>query len=288
MTTPSLSITLHIGAHKTATTHLQNSLAAAAQDLAATGVMFYGPRDFRWGKPTLQERFDIGNRPQDARPLSNPDALVDLVQGGHRVVLSEENFSGTLLNGFGKMRRPLYPDLPRRLSLLAARAAPLDVVLGIRNPAHILNSAYSQLVLADRPIPLKTYLQKNPFERVDWVSLCSRILEVQGVRSLTVWRHEDYGALFPRICRRMTGPGAPAVRPIPGRMHQGLSAAAVAAITGKEPLPLKDALARFPAGEGHPPFDAYAPEDHALSKEYYDTQIAELDAMPRLTRLKPT
>ena len=65
MTETKLSICLHVGAHKTATTHLQNSLADAAMALAAVGVMFYGPRDFRWGKPTLQTRFGIGNRPVD-------------------------------------------------------------------------------------------------------------------------------------------------------------------------------------------------------------------------------
>ena len=99
------SVGLHLGAHKTATTHLQHSLLASQGVLNAFGVQVHGPRSFRWGKPSLLTRFGIAETPKSRPRKPHPIAFEELSQGARRLLLTEENFAGTLVNQRGRLRR---------------------------------------------------------------------------------------------------------------------------------------------------------------------------------------
>ncbi|MEL6685770.1 MAG: hypothetical protein AAFQ00_10775, partial [Pseudomonadota bacterium] len=109
MTDHPLSIAFHIGAHKTATSHLQRSLLRAGDALAAAGVRYYGPDYFRLPGHSIQALFGFrpGTKGGGAmRPAAEQLAL--LQQDGHRIVLSEENFIGPLNQPHGRGMRHRY------------------------------------------------------------------------------------------------------------------------------------------------------------------------------------
>lgn len=283
------SVALHIGAHKTATTHLQKSLSDARPALQQAGVAYHGPESFRGDAPTLMHRFGIPHAPgAEGRPF-RPTALHDLADGADRVILSEENFPGTLMNKRGRIRRPLYPDARRRITNLAERAGcALDVFLAIRQPTTFINSAFGQMMQSGTIVPLENFMRRNPIAMIDWAHLIGRLKDAPGVRSFTIWRYEDYRAVFPQVCAALTGQtDGPHIAPFANAVHRGLSVQAVEAMLHKDGLSHQDAKAAFPVGPAYPKFDAFDAEAHEVGQEFYDVQLSLIDAMDNVTRLRP-
>ncbi len=284
------TVALHIGAHKTATTHLQRSLLAATDDLRQHGVQFHGPRSFRWGEPSLLQRFSIADGPKGPVQTVDAQAFDVLAQGARRLILSEENFAGTLMNDKGRLRRPLYPDGPRRIAELSARMPVdgIDLYLGIRHPTTLLNSAFSQRLHAKRDITLEKFLKRNAIELVDWVGLIARLRNLAGINSLTVWCYEDYAKLFDRIVAGLTGGLVPGGVPaLAETMHGGLSELAVTLLLADDTISVADAMQSCPVDADNPRFDAFDAAAHALGQEFYAAQLAQIDAMQGVTRITP-
>ena len=293
------SVAFHIGAHKTASTHLQRCLTRVRYRLAQRGVQVYAPVHLREKGRGLRDRLGLPKSSTHPGIVLAPDvraAEVDaLWQTTHRLVFTEENFTGTLLNRWGNVRTPLYPLAAERLSALSDVLAPdgIEVFLAIRNPTHFLTSAYGQSLMGGARIPLPVFHERNPPNEIDWPALCDRLLAAPGVRSLTVWRYEDYLPCFGQIVTALLGGrAAAAVKPVAGRVHEGLSAAAVAHILDHAGLKgpddsVAEARAAYPVGDTWPRFDGYDAETHALSQELYRDQVAAIEAMPGVTRLRP-
>ena len=75
---------MHIGAHKAATTHLQQALQGVRADLRKEGVRVFGPAQLRGKGKTLAERFSL---PHVARPeKAGGDAGRDAVRRGSSCV----------------------------------------------------------------------------------------------------------------------------------------------------------------------------------------------------------
>ena len=288
------STAFHIGAHKTATTHLQTSLQAARDAIRAEGVSLHGPAQLRGKGRTLAARFGLpyAKYPPE-HPMPPAAVLAELLDGADRLVLTEENFVGPLSRKGRKLSQPLYKRAGERLALLAPLVAPagLDLFLGIRRPTNFLNSVYGQVVLSGHVIWPKHFFAETPVGAVDWVGLVDRLLAVPGVRSLTVWRHEDYGTLFPAICAALLGPEAARhVTPAEGRPHAGLSAAAVRARM-KKPAPgtlrpeIRELRRALPAGPDHAAFDWFDAETHAEAQVLYDLQCEAIASRPGVTLL---
>ena len=286
-------IVVHIGAHKTATTHLQRSMLAQRALLAGQGVMVFGPPQLRGEHPTLLKRFAL---PGSKDGFDDPQAeFVDMLGEGHRLVLSEENLIGSLLNRYGKMKEPLYPDAALRLGDLASKIAPggIDVCLGVRQPSSYINSAFGQHLMSGGALPLKKFIWKNPPRIVDWANLVGRLSAVPGIRSITVWRHEDYRSVFGQIMRVMLGTAAAAhVRPIDGVVHPGISQAAAAHIEklrseGAKGDVSSSVRSAFPVGPDNPTFDAFSSIEHTTSRVGYRLQMRRIAAMDRVTVLQP-
>ena len=87
------SVAIHIGAHKTATTHMQQSLEASEDRLAAQGVRFYGPKALRKENQSLIDVFNLQVDHHTPKPTrSKAEQLEHMLGDGHRLVLSNENF----------------------------------------------------------------------------------------------------------------------------------------------------------------------------------------------------
>ncbi len=286
MTAKSLSIAFHIGAHKTATSHLQRSLARARDRLAAEGVRYYGPDHFRLPGRTIPALF--GFRPGVAaggakRPAAEQLAL--LRKDANRLVLSEENFIGPLNQPHGRFMKHRYKMAGVRLTELATVIDhKVDVYLAIRRPTAFINSAYCQMLLGGRVQPVEVFQRRNPLSSVDWVDLVAGLRAAQGVGAVTVWQYEDYGAIFPKIVAGLVGKGAAhCVVPRPRRINRGLSAAAVQHVLDADST-TEEKIARaarqmMPIEDGYAPFDGFAAEEHAIADAIYARQLAAIAQM---------
>lgn len=188
---------IHLGAHKTGTSHAQDTLALRRGALAELGVDY----------PTLDQlrraRFASCVRPvgpglKDVawiRRLRQACSL-RLIRGAataHTRLISEEQ----ILGGVSDLLEPeLYPEASERLRNLRdlVQGAPTILFLSIRNPADLLPSAYAQcLRTGRRGLPrIEDVLRRALAQPPSWTHLVRRIREAFPEAELVSWRLEDY------------------------------------------------------------------------------------------------
>ena len=201
---------IHVGAHKTATTHLQETLTRVRTSLADGGVDFIPTELLRTRRfaPTLW-----GRRPLARVPILGPahmrDAIETAVQplrlGPDVVVISEENVLGIPQQIFAE---PFYPHAGNALGRLASLSARAEMVLflSIRGYDTFLPSAYAEHLKHAAPEPggFETLRERLVARPPSWHDLVGRIhAAVPGVR-LVIWRQEDYrandAAIMAEVC----------------------------------------------------------------------------------------
>ncbi len=283
------TLTVHLGAHKTATTHLQHSLGRARADLRRHGVAYFGP-DLLRGRLRLPQL-------AAAKP-AQPDALRAALarNRARRCVLSDENILGTTRADRVARGAQLYPDAGARVARLLASLGVQRALLclGVRAPLAFIASAHGQQVNAGRFAPISAYCAGFDPDALRWSELAARLLAVPGVAGLVAWRFEDYPAVAPAVLDAMLGPGAP-VALLDGARLVGTSARAIAharaqlaAAPDTDPrAAIRDARARYPKSGAHP---APRPFDDARLRadaERYAEDCARLAALEGVTLLRP-
>lgn len=281
-------LALHIGAHKTGTSHLQRAFYDAKDALAAHPVRFLGPRFFRGSGREIAHRFDLDGKGEVG---TDPKQVLAAIAGdARRLVFSEENFIGVLRNpAIHDLGHP-YPLAPDRVSAFAqAIGEKVDLFLGIRHPTGYWNSAYCQLLLGGKAMPPSRFMQICPVSLIDWAGLVTRLRRVDGVGQITVWRYEDYPAVFDQVTAAMVGAeAARCLNPHANRLNMRMSAKAVdALLTGTDGLTGAQLRRFFPSGETFPAFDAFGADDHAVADAAYDRQCQQIDRIEGVTLLRP-
>ncbi|MEL6682713.1 MAG: hypothetical protein AAFQ09_08705 [Pseudomonadota bacterium] len=288
------TIAFHIGAHKTATTHLQRSLSKAVDGLAAAGVRYYGPQDFRLPGRSIFALFGL-KEPKPGQTRRAPLQQLELMRKeAEHLIFSEENFIGVLNSPRRYPVKQRYPHAATRIGQLAAALdRPIDVALGIRRPTSFLNSAYCQQLMGGRVVPFAQYAHINPIKSVDWLDLVTRLRAADGVGRLTVWCYEDYAAIFEQICTALVGQTAAAlVCPLERRIHEGLSAQAVSETLLRHAEKKTDKLGFtmrkvMPVGPEHPAFNGFDEAAQTAGDLAYAQQISAIEAVPDVTFLRP-
>ena len=148
---------IHLGAHKTATTHLQETLAAVRDDLVGQGVDFIPNPLVRQRNlaRTLSQRRPIARLPIVGRAHMR-DAIESVVAplraGPEVVVLSEENIIGVPEH---MLKAPSYPQAEPNVGRLASLAGRAEVMffLSIRSYDTLLPSAYVETLKHALPPP---------------------------------------------------------------------------------------------------------------------------------------
>jgi hypothetical protein len=286
------TIVLHLGAHKTASTHLQRSLAAAA----LSDVAVFGPPQLRGASTNIPARFGFPLDPKTADTSNRPvrDVLLEMADEASRLVLSDENFAGKLQTGWGKIPTPLYFTAAKRIDALthAIRSVGgpgVHLCLAIRDPAGYLTSCYSQILHGGRVVTQQKYIDKNPLGIVDWVDYAQRLRSVPGIVSLTIWRYEDYRAVFPKICQAMVGTDQ--VEPITGRLQVRLSEAALQQVLLLKVLRDQNVVAAaaeaHPVSETNPAFRLYDAVQQAQSDALYAAQWDKLATLDGVSLIQP-
>ncbi len=289
------TLTFHIGAHKTATTHLQRSLEHASDSLIEAGVRYYGPNYFRLPGRAIHRLFGLYPRFAKLQKRSGVDQLALMRKGANRILFSEENYVGALNEARPGRVIQRYPDAADRIAHLAAVTglSQIDLCLSIRHPATFLNSGYGQHLLGGYVVSSADYLATHPLIDLNWVDLVASLVAVDAVRQITVWRYEDYGSLFGAICAALVGAdAAPLVAPFKRRSHIGLSADAVSAVHAAYDGRNGDVLAsryrkEYPISDAHPAFDHFDAATHAEVTILYANQCAQIAALPKVTFLHP-
>jgi len=142
-------ISLHLGAHRTASTHIQGVLAKNVPLLAAAGV----------ASPSQAVTKEVlTSRLNPAQPLpSSGGEFAKMLQMANiapdaRLVISDENFIG-FLNGIFSHQQ-FYPDCRARLLRLQQMLpeAPEKVLIAIRPYSSFFSSAYGRWLSPVRPV----------------------------------------------------------------------------------------------------------------------------------------
>ncbi|WP_297976447.1 hypothetical protein, partial [uncultured Amaricoccus sp.] len=280
---------IHLGAHKTATSHLQETLAAVRDDLAGQGVDFIPnplvrQRDLA---RTLSERRPIARLPVVGRACMRAAieaAMAPLRAGPEVVVLSEENIVGMPDH---MLELPCYPQAERNVSRLASLAGRAEVVffLSIRSYDTLLPSAYVETLKHAPPPPggFREAVAALLSGSSGWFDLASRIRAAAPAIPLRIWRQEDYRAnaraIMEAVCGRALVPLPEISDPTWTRSPSAGAVAAAEALP--RDLPRAERLARvrriFAAGEpGADPFRPFGAAERRQLRARYEADLERI------------
>lgn len=206
---------IHVGAHKTATTHLQFTLQAALADINAHAANFVPTPELRGilaGQPRQRWRRRAGDILPAARPLllrRETERLLRHLSRHVRVrgpmAFSEENLLGTTR---GILGGTLYPRL-WRMHLIAqlSRVAPLHLFLTIRSLDAYLPSAYAE-ALKGAPLSRAEFREAVALFAArshHWTGLLARLVKIAPDARIEVWNFDDYSANWRELHRSLIG-----------------------------------------------------------------------------------
>jgi hypothetical protein len=203
---------VHIGAHKTATTHLQDSLAVVSTQLKDFGVCFV-PRE--QSRPMLARGRSWAKHPRwnHLHLYRLRYELIRRARGCARLVISEENLLGKAADC---LRSPLYPNAESGLALLGRlkRNDKLTLYLSIRGFDEIAPGAYATALWFKSVVPedKERFIADVKRQPPRWVHLIDRLLESAPPNTeLKVWRHQDYVNDWQSVLSMLVGDAAPIV-----------------------------------------------------------------------------
>lgn len=292
-----MSLTIHVGAHKTATTHLQRTLRGMIPQMLAAGVHYSDVKHWRGGRLRLPAALNDGSNLAALRGRLRRQLDV-IAATWPEMVVSEENLLGNLrrdgLMGPGNV---VYPQARRRLARLCAmlRHRPATICLAVREPSDFLTSAFTMQVKGGHEILFPDYLGGFDPAALSWCDLAQRLLSVRGVARLVVWRYEDYAAVRPQILSWMLPRRLAEVADDPPAAIVGMSQPAYAHVleraigqSGADVGQLaREAIASFPRALDGPRLKLVDAETAAACQAAYAADLARLAALPRTTLLRP-
>lgn len=292
-------IRLYLGAHKTATTHLQGVLMANRAVLAAQGVTLSSPQDVRkeWLPLYFQAVRTFGENGKIPPRLNGP-LRASMPEAGDWI-LTEENIIGVpieLLNQPG-----IYPNAARRLATLKALFADSEITLhfSLRSYDTFWRSMYSEIVRNRGFLPWEEFYQPAAFAARSWVDTVTAFASVLPEAAITLWRFEDFRAVMPQALAELSGQTevAPlmaaykpeATRPSLSQKAMDILAELAPAIGRAEALRLTERINdHYAVAKGHAPFDPFDAETAARMKADYEGDIATIrQKFPAIRFLEP-
>lgn len=274
---------IHLGAHKTATTHLQDTLAQRRDALLGRGVDFLPMRDVRALRlPPSSGRFHwrrLLGWPMRQRIEA---AVTPIRKGPRRIAISEENLIGYVRD---LMTPRLYPQLEQNLRPFAALSgfADMTLFLAIRSFDTLLPSAYAQqLRVRHVPGQFETLRQQALDNPPSWLDVVERISAVLPAARIRIWKYEDYRENEDQILSQFCGvevPAGPRLRP--PASTRALSAQSIAALEGLGQKMSNENCGKAAsdlaeADEGDAPYRPFRPAEQAYLQEAYLADIEQI------------
>lgn len=284
---------LHVGAHKTASTHFTRVIRQNFQMAQGLGVRV--PVRALVREMVTHRLSSI----PDKRPVPagyDVDAR-DMALGLPKMFVIDENIMGTPRNLFSGGQ--MYPRADRRLRRAARlfEGLPVDVMLGIRNPATFLASAWSESLRTNMYQSFDDYCDGAIAQDVSWAAVMDRLFEAVPQAHFVLYRYEDYPGVLPQLVSRGLDQSPDTVldyEPIETPVRVGLSQAALDEVhriaAAREKMPSKEEvdaiMEQMPKSAEFPAPMPWSPEDAALLGERYETDVAHLANHPRVTFLR--
>lgn len=194
-----MEITLHLGAHRTASSSLQCALERARPKLRRRGVGVWGPSKLRkgmlagvYGDPgrlTVQRARLLARARGRVAVLSQEAGL----RGIEHIVISDENLLGALRENIGLAR--LYPTARLRGLRASAGLGDVDTVtLAIRDYDRFWASSMAFLATRGFALPDAEALRGLSHVRRRWRDVICDVAEAFPKARLVVWSYEALGA----------------------------------------------------------------------------------------------
>uniref|UniRef100_UPI0035C84ABF hypothetical protein n=1 Tax=Palleronia sp. TaxID=1940284 RepID=UPI0035C84ABF len=251
LTSPAARLVLHLGAHRTGTTFLQQFLRVNERALLAKGCQVVYP------------------------PKSRKSGLPPLLNG--LTVISEENYLGGM-RGCVRTGTP-YPFAAERLTQLPEPLASADMVyLSIRDLAEWWTSVIAFGVKMGHPLPTPAALEHLSRSQRGWVDVVEDILAALPTARLVVrdagWRLDDPAAQLKRLTNWSVWDGLTFERQV-HNPRPDVHAMAQALLARAD----FSSLARLPEDGDFAPFD---PTQAARLGVRYQADLARLAADDRI------
>ena len=284
-------LSLLIGAHKTASTHLQRSVTDSRAALAPHGVGVIGPMpigaDILPLSGLLRGRAD----PEVLR-LAAEGFLSKHVGDAERVVLMNENILGSLAPNMLLQDDRLYKFAPGRVKRVVQLFETHDIQVGvaIRAPGTFLVSAWQENMKGHAFHSFRQYLGHTDLSGLRWHRMIKRMQQALGEVKLFVWRFEDYPQVAPKVLQHCMGDAAGAVTLRDSAANPGFSGAAIDWLAAHGEVSkdsTREALQRFPKGTDFPAYDPWSDDERGLLDRTYDQDCAKLAEMPGVTLIRP-
>ena len=198
---------LHLGVHKTATTHIQELLKAAQGSLAEVGTDVVPMEVLRKERiPDLRLRNPHALLGGSLLRGQLTRALAPHLTGKSTLVMSNEDWMGASEEALAPVT---YPKASRRLgAFLSAvpRHASMHLFLAVRRWDAFLPAAYSTAIKnLELPFAFEAVRARVMAETPDWSDVVARVLRAAPRAELTVWPYESYRAKGTEIFSAITG-----------------------------------------------------------------------------------
>ncbi len=185
---------IHVGAHKTATTHLQSILSALAPALLEDGKRVLPLSALRLTQLSRLLKTDFLHQ-KLLLPIRRKkwDSLVSSERLPYdTTVMSEEKLLGGVDDALAAI---IYPNAAERLRMLCKVIGEENphLFLSIRNQGSFLPSAYSQYLRGlRRETAFDAILERVIKTPPSWVDLIRRIKSALPTARLSIWTFENY------------------------------------------------------------------------------------------------
>lgn len=285
-------LTFLIGAHKTASTHLQRSLVAQKAPLAERGVGVIGPMPIGGTILPLSELLR-GRAEPDLLALASEGFLRKHAGAARTVVLMNENIlSNSLAPDMAFKDDQLYKFAPQRVKRVIELFPDHDIQVGmaLRNPAGFLVSSWQEHMKGHAFRPFRDYLGAAEVAALSWLNLVKKLRQALGETPLFLWRYEDYPAVVPTVLRHCMGDAAAGVTLLDRAANPGFSARALdylAEVGSVTPETTAEALRRFPKGPDNPAFQPWDAAEKAAMSERYEKDLARITDRGLAQLLRP-
>lgn len=198
-----MEVSLFIGAHRTASTHLATMLEDNSQLLLDQGIGYITPKIAMQAISQAQKALTGGAELETVQD----DLLAALTQGRslERVVVISPGTFGAVTRPFGKaLFYPRTSGLIKQIQTVFQNI-PTQLFLSVRNPATFIPSCYAESILNASFSTFEDFITEVNLSNLKWSSFIHRAQGKNADIPLTVWRYEDYPYMWRDIAQSITG-----------------------------------------------------------------------------------
>jgi len=174
------TIKLYLGAHKTASTYIQNLLFVNRVFLEEKGFSIFIPKTLR--KLYLPQFFEYCKEGKVSKNLYDI-----LLNSKENIIISDENLIG-IPEDFIRVKG-MYPYAVERLKCFKKLYKDFDIkfYFSIRNYFEFYNSIYSEIIRNSEFLTIKEFKERLWWKDNSWVKLIEEISQIIGKENIFIW-----------------------------------------------------------------------------------------------------